>query len=283
MTTPPTVYPPRHVRRRRPLVALATIALVTASGVLAACSDVAEPVTENLRYGAVSFVGRNGPNGTVTAIPTMTFIRAFAQVPNSAALATDQCGYAAIDTTPQAVLGQYRAGDSITVAIGGRTIKLGFRTDSSRYDLQRSGSTTYSSGDIATITVPGADTSFPASSISLKLAEPLIPGPVAAPQVSGDPMRITWNATNDSSSAVLLFLRYGNTSQATRANEQIYCQMRDDGQTSLAYSTLSAFVVSPVATRSLRMIRFRTNVLQLDTRTILHAASQVDTTVQNVR
>jgi hypothetical protein len=76
-----------------------------------------------------------------------------------------------------------------------------------------------------------------------------------------------------------LQLVYANPATLTVANEQLYCVLRDDGSTTLPSAALAPFLASPNAVRALRLLRWRTNELRLDERTLLHVASTNDTLI----
>jgi hypothetical protein len=127
------------------------------------------------------------------------------------------------------------------------------------------------------VSIPGGER-FPASNVTVKLAEPIIPGAVAIP-AAGQPLVVTWNATNDATTAVRLSLRYANPASSTFANEQVFCSLRDDGRTEIPANALASFLASPNARRSLTLTRFRTNEARPGPNALLHIATTVDTTV----
>ena len=134
-------------------------------------------------------------------------------------------------------------------------------------------------GDLAVATIPGAADAYPASTISVRLAEPIVPGAVTVP-AAGVVLPVTWNAGGDSTAAVILSLRYANPSNSSYGNEQIYCTLKDDGRFEIPASALGPFLAAPNSTRSLRLTRWRTREALLDAKTILHIASAVDSTVR---
>jgi hypothetical protein len=97
--------------------------------------------------------------------------------------------------------------------------------------------------------------------------------------VSGQPFTVTWNGTNDPTAAIILAIKYANPANATYANEQIYCALRDDGSHTIAAAGLVGFLGSPANRRSVTLTRWRTVEAQPAARTLLHVASSVDTTV----
>lgn len=241
------------------------------------CKGVTEAIPTANRYMAVNITGRHGGAGTVSAGATIILFEAFtASVPNSALQQAEQCVYSALDTSVVDVKGQKQAGASATLTVGTQALTLPYSTLLFRYGTAANAPFTYRAGDQATARIPGDSAVFPASSITVKLAEPLVPGPLTLP-TAGQPLAVTWNGTNDASSAVLLSLRYANPPGGTAANEQVYCAARDDGAFDIPASGLAPFLAAPAATRSLKITRWRTNEAQPDPRTLVHIASSVDT------
>ena len=149
-----------------------------------------------------------------------------------------------------------------------------------RYATPTSPSLSYAAGDAVQVTIPGDAAVYPGGSISVRLAEPLVPGVITVP-TGTTPMNFSWNTplAGDTTSAIILSLRYANPATNGVANEQIYCALKDDGVHALPTSALSAFLASPNDKRSLVMTRWRTREVSLDNRTILHIATSIDTTL----
>ena len=268
---------------RTPLVgrgAAGTLAtLVTCLAVLSACTSLTEANPTPNRYGSVSIRARNAANSRATANATTIFFEAFtAAVPNSALQQTDQCVYAAVDTVTPLIKGVKRAGAAVSLSVGGANISLPYDDLYFRYANPENTPFTYGAGDIVQVTIPGDAAVYPSSSISVRLAEPIMPGAVRVP-TGTSPMAFTWNASNDSTAAIILSLRYANPSTSSYANEQIYCSLRDDGAHQLPTTALAAFLASPNNRRSLQMTRWRTREAFIDARTILHIATSVDTSL----
>jgi hypothetical protein len=173
-----------------------------------------------------------------------------------------------------------KAGASVTLSVGSGTVNMPYDDVLFRYASSELTPFTYTSGDNVQATIPGDAATFPAASIGVKLAEPLIPGIITVPTTTA-PMVFTWSspAAGDTTSAIILSLRYANPATNTFANEQIYCALKDDGSHQLPTSALAAFLASPNDKRSLVMTRWRTREALLDDRTVLHIATSVDTTL----
>jgi hypothetical protein len=269
--------PPRFSGFRiRTAMVLAAPLLLSA---MAACTSLtSSDVTPN-RYASISIRARNSTGGRAVANATAIFFEAYtAAVPNSALQQTDQCAYSTVDTTVVVTKGVKKAGAAVTLGIGTTTVTMPYDDLYFRYANAEASPFTYGAGDVAQATIPGDAAVYPATAISVRLAEPLVPGIITVP-TGTTPMAFTWNAAGDSTSAIILSLRYANPATASYANEQIYCSLKDDGFHQLPTSALAAFLASPNSKRSLVMTRWRTREASLDVRTILHIASSVDTTL----
>jgi len=232
------------------------------------------------RYGAVSIVARGASATRATANATVIFFDAFsAAVPNSALQQGDQCAFAAVDTTTTLTKGLKKAGTNVSLSVGGTNLTLPYEEGLFRYANLMEAPFSYNAGDLAVATIPGAADAYPASTISVRLAEPIVPGAVTVP-AAGVVLPVTWNAGGDSTAAVILSLRYANPSNSSYGNEQIYCTLKDDGRFEIPASALGPFLAAPNSTRSLRLTRWRTREALLDAKTILHIASAVDSTVR---
>ena len=256
--------------------ALATLVLVVMS---AGCNNLTEFNGETSRYGAIDIRGASTSATTVNASATAIFFEAVnAVVPNSSTQQNDACVYAVVDTTTLEVRGQSRVGDSLSLSVGGNQVPFPYQDANLRYATSATQPFSYQSGDVAQISIPGSGELFPPSNISVKLAEPIVPGALTLPAV-GQSLALSWNATNDPTSAMLISVRYANPSNTSYANEQIYCSVKDDGIFEIPGTGLSALLASPAARRSVRFTRYRTNEVQIDSRTLLHVATTVDTVV----
>jgi hypothetical protein len=208
------------------------------------------------------------------------FFDAFtASVPDSYSQRSDQCTFSNVDTTKSVTTGVLKAGTSISFAYGSSTLSLPFDSTLLRYANPSATPFVYSNGDIARVSVPGVAGGFPASTISVPLAEPVIPGDVQVPPF-GSPLNITWTASADTTSAIILALKYANPVTSPYANEEIYCALKDDGAFSLPATALTYFLAAPGATRTLQLTRWRTRAVLIDDKTLLHIASSVDTIVK---
>lgn len=250
------------------------------SASLGGCSNLTESSTPTInRYAAVNITGRTASATQARATATVIFFEAISvQAPSSTLQQTEECVFSAVDTTVTPTIGQNRAGTTIGLTAGTTALQLAYSDTLRRYATPVGQPFTYSAGEQVQITIPGATDVFPAQTIGVRLAEPIVPGPVAAP-AAGQPFTVTWNATNDATAAIILAVKYANPGTSSYANEQIYCALRDDGSHTIPATALTAFLASPPNRRSVTLTRWRTNEAQPDSRSLLHIATSVDTTV----
>lgn len=258
----------------RQLVATALCALP-----LTGCfKGLTEAETTLTKFGAISVQGVSGPGGTTTATANAIFFDAYsASIPDSR-VQPNSCQYALVDTSHAISSGTMKAGASLSMAIGAgsntTTRDLAFDTPNYRYF--NSTPVTYTTNDSVTITIPGDVTGFPANTIKVRMAEPLIPQDVTVPTAGGN-MTVKWNAAPDTTGAIIVAVRYANPATMTYANEQIICSLKDDGTEDILGSALGAFQLSPPALRSIKLTRWRTFAFKPSTYTLLHLVSTVDT------
>lgn len=250
---------------------VALVALLAAS-----CKGLEQTNAPVNQYGSVDISAKSlsaaAARGTATAI----FFEAIsAAVPNSAQQQDDACAFQPFDSLPSPIIGQNRAGESVSLRIGSSALTLPFDENGKRYAVTATSPFTYQSGDVASVTIPGSD-KFPGSTISVKLAEPVVPGPIVIP-AGAQPFVVTWTGTNDPTAAMLISLRYALGSSATANMEQIYCSAKDDGRFEIPANALTSFFAAPAASRSLSLTRYRTNEAQLASNVLLHIASRADT------
>ena len=251
----------------------------TATIATTACTNLTEanPITN--RFGAVSILAKNASGTSARANATVILFEAFsAALPSSLLQQPDQCVFSQVDTATAIVRGVKQAGDAVGFTVGGRPLSLAYDATYQRYATPENTPFTYTAGEQVQVSIPGTASVFPASTIGVRLAEPIIPGTISIPSGT-TPMTFTWNAASDTSSAIILSLRYANPAQSSYANEQIYCALRDDGTHQLPTTALAAFLASPNDKRVLQITRWRTNEVKIDSRTFLHVASSIDTTL----
>lgn len=267
------------LRRTTTLRRLLGVAVLGTS--LAGCFKSITEGSENTRYGAISVAGFPAAGGNAIATGNAIFFQAFAvNIPDSR-VQSNGCQYSAVDTTQTFSIGQMKAGTSLSMVFGAGAATtqrdMSFDLAGTRYVTD--GPTAYKANDSVTVTIPGDAAGFPASSIKLRLAEPLLPPDVTVP-TGTEPMAIRWNASPDSTTAIILALRYANPPTSKYANEQIVCALKDDGAEDLPASALGPFNLSPVTMRSLKLTRWRTKAFNPTDRSLLHIVTTIDTLVK---
>lgn len=248
---------------------------------LFSCMNTTTADSELVEYGALTLFATSGPASTAKATTTAIFFEAFsANVPDSRNQA-NYCQYSSVDTTNTATRGALRAGTSLTFQFGtaasATLLVLPFDDTNKRY--ASAVPTTYQAGDSIKVSVPGEVGGFPASSISLRLAEPLFPAPLSLPP-AGQPLLVQWNASSDTTTAIIIAIKYANPSTSLYPNEQILCSLKDDGSETIPGAALAPVLASPANMRSLLLTRWRTNVVRPTGTTLLHIVSSVDTLIK---
>lgn len=266
---------PMHSRFFRARLLAAALGVVG----LAACENLSSDPPPIRRWGSIGIEGTTSSATTVDASVMAIFFDApQAAITNStAAAANDACRLFGLDADTVDLEGTNQAGETLALTVGQQTIPMTWKPFFFRYESDEQTPFTYSSGQSATINIPGNGDVYPAGSISVQLAEPLIVPDVT--MSATQPMTITWNATNSSSSAVLLNLLYASPGSTGSANMLLSCELKDDGNLQIPQNLLTDFMASPTVHRKLVMTRFRTNQVDLDSRTLLHINSAVVTDV----
>jgi hypothetical protein len=262
---------PRAARR---LSAVAAAAL--AFGVTA-CLDVSDPDADN-RFGSITIRATAGGTGPYRALPTAIFFTGSpSTLPNSAAQ-TDQCGQFPL-TGEQLVPGTLVAGAQLALRVGSQNLTLTESASVPRiYTMPSPGEFVYNEGDTARVTLPGAAGGFPGSQISLRLAEAVRLGPLTRTEV-GEDYPISWRRDGDARSGIIISMRYASASSTTEPNTQLLCLVRDNGSYTIPGGLLTEWYTSNPAFRSINILRWRTNTVEVDPRSTLYIVSTIDTTV----
>ncbi len=265
-------------RRTLAYVVAAVVALPAASSCLHLTEAAQLPV---YKFGAISLRARSGPGSTALANSTAIFFEAYsAGVPDSKNQ-LNTCAFSTVDTTTQVVTGVTKAGTAVSLLFGAgtstTTVPLNYDSTFKRY--ASAATTTYKSGDSVRVSIPGETGGFPNSTIAVRLAEPLLPGVVTLP-AAGQPMSITWNASADTTTAIIISLKYANPATSTYANQQILCALKDDGDQTIPAEAMAVVLASPAALRSLLLTRWRTQLVNPDASTVLHIVTVMDTLVK---
>ncbi len=247
--------------------------------VLGACSLGESAPT--FRYGVVTIRGAGSSSGSVdgpfVAAPTAVFFTApETQVPNSVTT-VDFCSLQSY-VVEQIAPGNMRAGESLQVDVGSDTYSMIESDIAARiYVLSSGPAFLYQAGDTARITSPGLAGGFPGGQVAVRLAEPVRLGPLMNP-VMGEDFPISWETNGDARSGIVISMRYAATSTAGAPDQQYLCIVRDNGAYTIPGSSLTDWYMSPPALREVNVMRWRTNVTEIDERSIFHVVSTIDTT-----
>lgn len=242
---------------------------------LASCLNASDNSNNLFQYGALAVTGLGG--GTqVSATANGIFFEALAaNIPDSRTV-QNTCVTGAVESTASPAQGELKAGAALSMLSGAGSGKVTTTLAFNSLNVSYLGTAgfTYKSGDSATVLVPGETGGFPASSVTVRLAEPIIPEDITVPNASAD-MPVRWNV-GDSTSAIILSIQYANPASSASANEQLVCSLKDDGNETVPFSSLALFINSPADKRAVRLTRWRTSVVQPTARSVLHIVSSTD-------
>lgn len=247
---------------------------------LASCLNVVDNNNQYYQYGAITVHALGGGAAQTTATANGVFFSALsASIPDSRSV-QNNCAYAAVDTTTLVSQGDLRAGAALTLLTGAgsgkTTTTLPFSSTNGNYI--GTSAFTYKSGDSATVSVPGEAGGFLASSVTVRMAEPVILDDITVP-LANSSMTLRWN-TGDATSAIIVSIKYANPASSAYANEQVLCSLVDDGAEDIPPTFLGPFLLSPANKRSVKITRWRTQSVQPDPRSLLHIVSTVDSTAK---
>jgi hypothetical protein len=258
------------------------LAVLVAVATLGACSSATDPQKLTLlKYGAISLHAVNGAGGVANATSSAIFFEAYsANIPDSRT-PLNSCQYSTVDTTTTSLSGGISGGTPLSFLFGRgaifTSVDVPYDTANKRY--LSSTTTAYTAGDSLKVLVAGDPSGFPASTISVRLAEPLAPEPVFLP-AAGSPMVVRWNASSDSTTGIIISLKYANPATSPYPNEQILCSLKDDGNEALPATALAPLLASPASMRSLTLTRWRTQYVTPSTTSLLHIVTSIDTLIK---
>jgi hypothetical protein len=254
---------------------LARLAVPAAVLALSACASISD-VQGNNRYGAITINATGSFEGPFAAVPTATFFRSQPQeLPNSRT-EFDQC--APFNFVPESfVPGNLEAGSAIELRVGTQTLSLTQPANLPRvYALPGGVGFPYRAGDSVRVTVPGQAGGFPAASIGLRLAEPVVVDAVQVGSETED-LPIRWQANGDANSGIIISLRFSTVAGTLAPNRQLLCTVRDNGAFTIAGGFLGEYFSSDPVSRSVNVLRWRTNAVTVDERSALYIVSTIDT------
>jgi hypothetical protein len=205
---------------------------------LTACDLGTDPAPRT-NYGLLLFSGRAREDGTFATRPTGFFFRsAVRDLPDSRE-AADQCVVRDYSPpTPGSPPPDFvNAGDAISFAVSGVEVPMTPVAQGASQVYIPADSVVFTPGDLALFAIPGAAGGFPASSIQVVTATPFAFGTVEPAPTIGQGLDLTWSPAGDDSSKMVVSLQYASPAgQVSTLNEQILCDLVDDG----------AFTVDPL-------------------------------------
>lgn len=247
---------------------------------LSACLTADESANNN-RYGAINIRATGSAQGPLAATPTVVFFTGGESVLPNSATSSDQCGQFPL-TGEQIVPGNLRGGSPLDLKVGANSYGMVESPTVARiYTLPAPGVALYQPGDSARLSVPGVAGGFPGGQIAVRLAEPVLLGPLT-PAVAGQDFPISWATNGDARSGIIISLRYAFTATSDEPDRQLLCTVRDNGSYTVPGGLLTEWATSNPAFRSVNVLRWRTNEASIDERSKLHIVSTIDTTVINI-
>jgi hypothetical protein len=253
------------------------VALLAAGAVsLSACTSLNEVRGTN-RYGSITISASSGFDGPFVATPTAAFFTGVPTELPTSRVTSDQCGTFAF-TQESFAPGNLDAGAALQLLVGNEAYQMSESASvPGIYTLTDGDTFLYSAGDTIRVSVPGAAGGFPASQVALRLAEPIRLGPVVITENQDLP--VTWASNGDANSGVIISVRYTSSLSTDRADAQLLCVVRDNGAYTIPASSLGNYYASNPASRSLNVLRWRTNFSTVDERSSLYIVSTLDTTL----
>ena len=266
-------------RLTRGRVAAAVLSLAAPAFAAACNSTVDAPAEQPVGYLAID-VDASAPG---EATPNVIFFKARAPSFANAALASEQCQIGLFDPSASSnspASTGVDAGSAVQLRLGSTTVQLVPRdsTIGRIYSPANGASVTFSPGDdaaltvpgahaheavyldwpLAALTVPGAQNGFPAATLTLKTAEPVQFNPVSAASTGSD-LDVTWAGTS-SQATMVISLRYLPGGQSSY--NQVLCFASDDGAFTIPGQLLANWRAATTTNRSAVATRFRTALTQ---------------------
>lgn len=226
--------------------------------VAAACSDLTVPEDRDL--GFIIIAGTQTGPDAYEALPEAVFFRSQGVTFPGATAPVDGCrilAYSGDDDPVTTPLDNISAGASVTMALSGRTSTLTPATgvNGEVYALRPDPDVPFTPGDTARFIVPGAPEGFPEASAQIRTAEAFSFTPVTAPAAAQD-LDLSWTPAPAPGSAMAFSLRFSQ-GNSIDPDQQIYCELVDDGSFSVPSLQLTVFRVAPPESRSVHATRFR--------------------------
>ncbi|MGH7719696.1 MAG: hypothetical protein ACREON_12745 [Gemmatimonadaceae bacterium] len=237
------------------------------------CTDLSTDSSQ-VRYGVLSVTAEPATTGGgfVTNPIGLFYLDRAGALPDSKSQQDNCAGQAFSTAAPPPRQVQFiDAGATITFTTGGNTQQMNPVSGGTRYVLPQS--VAFVPGALVSFQIPGAEGGFPASTVNTNTPPPITFQQVLPEPPAGSGLALSWNAGDDSS-RVEVALRYA-ASPSTDANQQIYCQLRDDGTHSIPDDLLTGWRNANNDVREAAANRFRTHTnVDGDVALLVYSVSQ---------
>src|SRR5687767_9010025 len=230
---------------------------VVASAFIAACDNALEGINTQGVWGFVTLSATKnaGTNAHFANAEGLFFRGNLAAVPNAEFATGDTCFDGVFSEGNNLVGVTYLdAGPSVDATLGGVSRSLDRTTTTLGLAYRPATPPPYTPGDSIVVNVIGVPGGFPGGTIRAKTAEAFT-FPTDLPIPAGtEAIQLAWTAPQDSRSAMVVSLRYANSTTPNVLSRHVLCTFLDDGVDSIPFRwhqnwSTSAGVRAVVATR----------------------------------
>jgi hypothetical protein len=263
---------------RSPILTRARVAAVllgSASLSASACLSLGD-VEGSDRIGSITVSSTLTSQVPRRATPTATFFTSQpTELPNSR-VGSDQCG--TFSFVPESFApGNLLAGAALQLQVGSQSYSMSERSNVPRvYGLTGGETFPYTAGDTLRVSIPGQAGGFPPAQIAVRLAEPVALAPLVVTEADQD-LAFQWETNGDANSSLIISMRYTTAVTTEVPDAQLLCIVRDNGAYTIPAGTLGIYYASNPASRSVNVLRWRTNAVRVDDRSQLYIVSTSDT------
>jgi hypothetical protein len=235
---------------------------VLATLTLGACLEP-DPLPES-NYGVIGLTTVPSVSDTILS-PEAIFYRSRLLTLPTSVVTNDECDIAGFPLTPgegpaPRFLG---AGESVSISTATRTTELFPTIDANRelYVLESGDRFPFHPGEVLTITVPGEPGGFANGTLSIRTAPPFALGEIDLSPGPGETLDITWSPAGGDSTKMLISLQYAVGE--SEANEQIFCELVDDGAASIPSALAARWAAATTGTRNVEAARWRVAIREV--------------------
>lgn len=263
---------------RSPIFSRARVAAVlvcSASLSASACLSLSDAEGSD-RIGSITISSTMTSQVPRRATPTATFFTSQPTDLPSSRVGSDQCG--TFNFVPESFTpGNLLAGASLQLQVGNQSYGMSERANVPRvYGLTSGETFPFMAGDSVRVSIPGQAGGFPPAQIAVKLAEPVVLAPLVVTDADQD-LAFQWETNGDANSSLIISLRYTAAVTTEVPDAQLLCIVRDNGSYTIPAGTLGLYYSSNPASRSVNVLRWRTNSARVDDRSQIYIVSTVDT------